>query len=158
MITTGGTNSPAIAALLQGGAGGPYNAIFGVSNAGSAGNGGGTGDLAITLTGTPSAPIQLTTTGGASPGVVAITAGGPGGTGGDLNSTLGGGVAESGGNGGAGGNIAVKITATSIQTSGDNSSGIFARSVGALGATVARPTVSLPAQEVREAPAARPGT
>jgi uncharacterized protein YhjY with autotransporter beta-barrel domain len=135
-IWTTGANSPAVAALVQGGTGGSggYANALGSTTGGNGGAGGSiNGPISIQLAGTPQTPVNLTTLGATSPGVSAFSAGGAGGDGGAAlrngHSTLGG----SGGSGGPGGDINISLASTSIMTSGGISPGIVAQSQGGLG-------------------------
>jgi uncharacterized protein YhjY with autotransporter beta-barrel domain len=135
-ISTAGTDSPAVAALVQGGAGGAGGNANALGDT-TGGNGGDGGDIdapiTIQLAGTTQTPVNLTTSGDTSPGILALSAGGTGGEGGDAQRnghyTTGG----NGGSGGAGGGITVSLASTSIATSGTASSGIVAVSEGSLG-------------------------
>ncbi|MFC7395585.1 hypothetical protein ACFQU1_00065 [Chelatococcus sp. GCM10030263] len=136
-ITTDGTVSPAIAAYLVGGAGGPGGTNSGYIDSDDAGNGGVggnvTGDLNIILSGTTQNPVTLQTAGGTSPGISATSLGGAGGIGGSNGSDFGVGDGGDGGKGGSGGLINISLTAASISTQGNSSPGIVAQSVGAGG-------------------------
>ncbi len=118
-ISTAGTSSPAIAAILLGGVGGNGGSqvSFSESDSGDGGNGGTvSGFVNINLNGTPQTPITLTTQGNNSSGVYALSLGGNGGFSGDAQATTGSAYAHQGGNAGSGADVAVNLTATSINT------------------------------------------
>jgi hypothetical protein len=137
-LSTASANSPAIVALLQGGSGGvggDFNgsyAHFGVSNAGDGGPGGYASTTTVSLAGTSSASITVTTMGKSAPGISAASIGGAGGNGGGLTD-VGGGAGGTGGAGGAGGDVVVSLTAAGIVTQGTGSPGIAALSQGGTG-------------------------
>jgi len=143
-ITTGGLESQGIFAQSVGGgggaggfsiaatAGGGLNAAISLGGIGGTGGGAGTvtvGSLANFTGGT------ITTTGAQSDGIFAQSVGGGGGAGGfsvSATLTLAGGSLSFGGPGGAGGagNTVTVYNGSTISTSGDDSHGIFAQSVG----------------------------
>jgi hypothetical protein len=136
-ISTAGAYSPAIVALMQGGAGGDVNPsahIFKAKGGGDGGRGGNVyGTDTITLAGTGGNTVGLTTTGDHSPGIYALSLGGAGGAGGNYTATLGGGTGGNGGNGGEGWLVTVGLQSASISTQGQSSPGIVAQSQGAAG-------------------------
>jgi hypothetical protein len=137
-ITTAGANSPAIVALLQGGAGGFANQHIAIAEAGqTAGNGGRGGNIfgtdTVTLAGTGGNTVALTTTGDNSPGIDALSVGGAGGDGGTFLGNEGGAQGGGGGGGGEGGAVTVTLQLASISTQGQSASGIVAQSQGAVG-------------------------
>jgi hypothetical protein len=114
-----------IRAISQGGHGGRGGGFPGLfSNAGAGGNGGAGGDVAVVL----GAESDITTTSTNSHGVFARSRGGNGGAAGYAPGAFA--FGDSGGNGGDAGNVLVD-NAGSILTSGWNSHGILAQSVGA---------------------------
>src|SRR5690606_16344030 len=123
-LSTAGNQSPGIQARLaggSGGSGGQYNGGWlgvGFSDAGDGGWGGGTGSLAVSLSGSASAPISITTSGDDSPGIYAVVQGGAGGKGGGLNNNLGEGRPGHGGAGGGTGNIDISLGSAHIATQG----------------------------------------
>jgi hypothetical protein len=135
-ISTAGTNSAGVVNWLQGGVGGNggwYTNVATATISGAGGNGGDAGQVSVNLQGKAGAPIGVITTGDNSAGIQAISQGGAGGNGGDNSSELG---SSRSGNGGAGGHswdVNVSLVSTSIGTSGNNSPGIFAESLGAAG-------------------------
>jgi hypothetical protein len=137
-ITTTGASSPAIVALLQGGAGGLVNQHVSIARAGqSAGNGGRGGNVfgtdTVTLAGTGGNTVKLMTTGSDSPGIDALSQGGAGGMGGTFLGNEGGAQGGAGGGGGGGGTVTVTLQSASISTQGQSALGIFAQSQGAAG-------------------------
>lgn len=139
-LSTAGNQSPGIQARLaggSGGSGGQYNGGWlgvGFSDAGDGGWGGGTGSLAVSLSGSASAPISITTSGDDSPGIYVVLQGGAGGKGGGLNNNLGEGRPGHGGAGGGTGNIDINLVSTHIATQGPNAWGVVAQAKGAAGA------------------------
>ena len=124
-IETGGDSSSGILAESVGGVGGTggdAGGVYGKSGAGGAGGGGGL----VTV----SHQGSIVTTGESSSGVVADSRGDDGGAGRDAGGAYGEGGA--GGTGGSGGNVVVDAYG-SIETGGDFSAGIFARSQGGIG-------------------------
>ncbi|MFI0849459.1 hypothetical protein [Mesorhizobium sp. IMUNJ 23232] len=138
-ISTDGTVSPAIAAYLVGGAGGPGGTNSGYVSSDDAGYGGAggdvTGDLDIILSGTTQNPVTLQTNSDTSPGISALSLGGAGGWGGSNGTQVDTGTGDGGdgGAGGSGGLINISLTGTSIVTAGDSSPGIVAQSAGGIG-------------------------
>ncbi|WP_395672701.1 hypothetical protein [Inquilinus sp.] len=131
-VGTAGDDLPGLLALAQGGAGGLGDDCCSSptveAHAGQGGVGGAvTGAVAATLSG-PSAAV--TTSGDNAPGIYAISLGGQGGQGGELNDTLGGGTAGYGGGGGASSAVTVGLTSASITTQGASAPGIVAQSEG----------------------------
>lgn len=159
-INTNGVGSPGIIAQSIGGGGGSggYAASFAVSGGASAslafGGTGGAGGKGSAVYASPSG-VNILTTGSDSPGIIAASIGGGGGTGGQsisgsvgsvltITSSLGG----SGANGGAGGSVTLSNVAYSawisdgsggysvpvspgvITTYGDRSYGLIAQSIG----------------------------
>ncbi|MBO9544588.1 autotransporter outer membrane beta-barrel domain-containing protein [Caulobacter sp.] len=106
-----------------------YGGSGGGAGLGGSGGDGGWGGAGGTIT--LDALIDIVTNGDDSHGIVAISAGGGGGNGGDF--AVGVGSAGDGGQGGRGGDVSVKLGASTIITSGSNSDGIFASSVGGPG-------------------------
>ena len=133
-FSTLGSNASAIVNLLQAGAGGAgadlNSVIGGVSGAGGAG--GSSGTSTVSLLGSSSAPISVSTNGSESAGIYAVSIGSAGGNGGALNAG-GGGKGGVGGAGGGAGNINILVTSTTISTEGDGSPGIVAQSQGGAG-------------------------
>lgn len=123
-IDTAGDSSPGILALSQGGAGGNGGTAGGAYAAGGDGGAGGSGGSVRVAT---SAGRHITTAGAAADGISAQSRGGAGGDGG----TGGGAVGQGGGTRGSGpgGSVQV-INNAGIVTSGPDSRGIFAQSVG----------------------------
>ncbi|MFC4275659.1 autotransporter outer membrane beta-barrel domain-containing protein [Achromobacter aloeverae] len=116
-----------------GGAGGDYGGDgigIGVHDAGTAGNGGDTGNLSITLAGSSAHAITITTIGNDSPGIRALLKGGTGADGGQLTGTVGGGSGGGGGAGGATGKMTVALQSTTVSTQGANAFGILAQNLG----------------------------
>lgn len=114
-----------ISAISQGGAGGNGGGFFGlVSSAGAGGDGGDGGDVSVTL----GENSNITTHGVGSHGVFARSRGGDGGSGGDPIAGVA--LGDKGGNGGDAGNVIVNNDGL-ILTTGENSHGIYALSVGA---------------------------
>jgi hypothetical protein len=127
-ITVNGTaaGKHGILAISQGGNGGDGGGAFGLfaSDAGGGGDGGDGGTVFVTL-GTGS---NITTHGAESHGVFARSRGGNGGSGGEPSGAVA--LGDDGGNGGDAGNVIVDNDG-SILTTGWNSHGIYATSVGA---------------------------
>jgi hypothetical protein len=124
-IETTGASSSGIAATSQGGAGGVGGAAGGAyGKAGAGGAGGGGGLVTVQQEG------SIVTTGESSSGIVADSLGGVGGAGRGAGGAYGAGGA--GGTGGSGGDVVVNASG-SIETEGDSSAGIFARSQGGIG-------------------------
>lgn len=127
-ITVNGTAEGihGIMAISQGGNGGNGGGAFGlfVSDAGGGGNGGDGGTVFVTL----GLDSDITTHGAESHGVFARSRGGDGGSGG--HPTGAGALGDDGGNGGDAGNVIVDNDG-SILTTGWNSHGVYATSVGA---------------------------
>jgi hypothetical protein len=114
-----------IMAISQGGNGGKGGGFIGlVTNAGAGGNGGAGGDVEVIL-GTESA---ITTHGLRSHGVFARSRGGDGGAAGNAPGAIA--IGDTGGDGGDAGTVTVDNDG-SILTTGGNSHGIYATSVGA---------------------------
>ncbi len=138
-ITTSGSNAAALQAQSTGGGGGSAGTTVSSANAnlaltlaiGGAGGGGGAGGLAsVGTSGT------LTTSGDASPGLIAHSTGGGGGHSGTTVSgssvdgvSLGLSLGGSAGGGGAGGDATV-VGSGDIVTGGSNSPGLYTHSVG----------------------------
>jgi uncharacterized protein with beta-barrel porin domain len=127
-ITVNGTaeGKYGVTAVSQGGAGGNGGGSFGLfaSKAGRGGNGGTSGTVFVTL----GIDSNITTHGAKSHGVFAQSRGGDGGSGGAPSGLVA--LGTKGGNGGDAGNVTV-YNQGSILTTGWNSHGIYARSVGA---------------------------
>jgi uncharacterized protein YhjY with autotransporter beta-barrel domain len=126
-ITVTGTmaGSHGVAAISQGGRGGRGGQMIGaVATAGGGGNGGAGGDVAVML-GTESA---IATHSPESHGVFARSHGGDGGAAGWVGGIVA--LGDTGGNGGDAGNVSVDNYG-SILTTGWNSHGILAQSIGA---------------------------
>jgi uncharacterized protein with beta-barrel porin domain len=127
-ITVNGTaeGKYGVTAVSQGGAGGNGGGSFGLfaSKAGRGGNGGTSGTVFVTL----GIDSNITTHGAKSHGVFAQSRGGDGGSGGAPSGMIA--LGTKGGNGGDAGNVTV-YNQGSILTTGWNSHGIYARSVGA---------------------------
>jgi hypothetical protein len=126
-ITVNGTaaGQHGITAISQGGNGGKGGEFIGaIATAGGGGNGGAGGDVAVML-GTESA---ITTHSPESHGVLAKSSGGDGGAAGWIGGLLA--FGDDGGNGGNAGNVTVDNDG-SILTTGWNSHGILAQSIGA---------------------------
>lgn len=126
-ITVRGTapGQHAISAISQGGVGGDGGSFVGaVSEAGAGGNGGSASLVSVVL----GPQSFLTTNGDKSHGVYAQSRGGNGGHGGDPAGI--GELGAAGGNGGSAGGVLV-VNQGGIRTTGWNSHGIYARSVGA---------------------------
>ncbi len=115
-----------ISAISQGGNGGDGGGFFALvySDPGGGGNGGNGSDVSVIL-GTES---DITTDGLKSHGVLAKSQGGDGGSGGRATAAFA--IGSDGGNGGDAGNVIVN-NAGKIMTLGNNSHGIYAKSVGA---------------------------
>ncbi|ANN76428.1 autotransporter outer membrane beta-barrel domain-containing protein [Bordetella flabilis] len=132
-------NSPAIAAVLLGGAGGDggwsHDTGASTSHGGQGGNGGSVnGAIGITLSGSSSLPITVGTTGQTSPGIYAASLGAVGGNGGYADTGIAGSAdGGDGGIGGSGNDVNIWLAGTGISTNGQNSPGIVARSEGATG-------------------------
>jgi uncharacterized protein YhjY with autotransporter beta-barrel domain len=124
-IATEGDGAAGIVALSRGGTGGEggYGGPWYYGRTGGAGGQGGT----PVVTGTGS----ITTDGFQASGIVATSEGGIGGNGGDASGGMGGGR---GGRGGHAGNVLIDSDMT-ITTHGDDSHGIWARSIGGGGGT-----------------------
>lgn len=123
-VTTSGENSPGIFAQSFGGGGGSGGSADGVSSIGGSGGTGGDGGEVIFY----SNGASVTTSGYASD---AISVSSSGGGGGSAQSTVG--MSTIGGSGGSGGDGALVdlfLSGNTIATSGDDSDGIFAQSVG----------------------------
>ncbi|GAB3325623.1 autotransporter [Bordetella tumulicola] len=132
--------SPAIAATLQGGAGGyggySQDSGFSTSYGGDGGNGASVGTINIQVQGSNGNTVTLGTTGVSSAGIYASALGGAGGYGGGAYTVISGHAhAGDGGGGGWGGNINVSVGSTVIQTQNIQSPGIVARSEGGVGAS-----------------------
>jgi hypothetical protein len=115
-----------VTAVSQGGDGGNGGGAFGLfaSDAGAGGNGGNGAPVFVML----GPDSSITTHGAKGHGVFAQSRGGNGGSGGDPSSLVA--LGSKGGNGGNAGNVTVDNDG-SILTTGWNSHGIYARSVGA---------------------------
>jgi hypothetical protein len=114
-----------ITAFSRGGDGGKGGGFIGlVANAGGGGDGGRGGDVSVSL----GAASRITTQGPESHGVYAWSRGGDGGAAGDAPGAVA--LGDSGGNGGDAGNVTVDNEGL-ILTTGSNSHGVFAQSVGA---------------------------
>jgi hypothetical protein len=132
--------SPAVSAVLVGGAGGyggySQDSAFSTSHGGDAGNGASVGTINIQVQGSNGNTVTLATTGLSSPGIYASSLGGAGGYGGGAMTAIGGSArGGNGGGGGWGGNINVSLASTIIQTQNNQSPGIIARSEGGIGGT-----------------------
>ncbi|MGF6227304.1 uncharacterized protein YhjY with autotransporter beta-barrel domain [Inquilinus ginsengisoli] len=137
-IATAGTDSAGVAVVLQAGAGGAGGSEVDFSHAdgGAGGNGGNVQSTAnINFVGVSGSPINVTTSGSTSPGILVASIGGNAGNAGDAQGTIG---SAFGGNGGAGGysaGVTVALASTTISTQGTNSPGIAVRSEGGTGGT-----------------------
>ncbi len=128
IISTVGTQSPAIALNANGGSGGNGESTAGGLLIDSGGPGGSAGDVTLTI---PSDQTQITTQNDQSPGISATAIGGDGGSGNDaIDSPIA--SSGSGGVGGAAGIIDITSAAT-ITTSGQSAPGIIAVSAGGNG-------------------------
>jgi len=127
-ITVNGTSvgRHGITAISQGGDGGNGGGWFGLfgSTPGGGGNGGNAGLVSVWL----GANSNITTHGDKSDGVFAQSRGGNGGSGGDASGAIA--LGSDGGNGGNAGDVLV-VNRGIVLTTGWNSHGIYARSVGA---------------------------
>lgn len=122
-ITTIGANSDGIFAQSVGGGGGKGGSASGLTAlAGSGSAGGSGGTVTVTTTGN-----EINTQGDRSRGIVAQSLGGGGGDGGGARALAS--IGGSGSGGGAGGSVTVTSGAP-IVTSGDDSIGLLAQSVG----------------------------
>jgi hypothetical protein len=145
-IATAGTNSPAVAAELQGGAGGLGGSQAQLAaNGGTGGSGGNVnGGITVSLTGSSSSLLTLTTNGTYSPGVFALSEGGTGGNSGEADGdALGSATSYDAGSGGSGGNVTVNLAVTGISTQAVSSPGIVALSEGGLGGSSGSSTTGL---------------
>jgi hypothetical protein len=144
-IETQGDDSTGIRAQSIGGGGGnggsagSVSDFSGVAIGGSGGSGGAGGDVDVTLSNTePTVSSSIITTGDRSLGVFAQSVGGGGGNGGGAVAISGGfgaassvSVGGSGGSGGEGGDVTITGTGSvSIQTGGEDATGVLLQSVG----------------------------
>ncbi|MGO1075010.1 hypothetical protein [Inquilinus sp. CA228] len=131
-LATNGDTSPGLYVVSQGGTGG-YGGDFdsGLSHGGggSGGTGGNGGDVAVTLQ-----SAGITTQGSASPGIVAQSQGGVAGGGGTADGGPGSNAGGGGGNGGGTGGVGVSLdSASTITTTGTDSSAIVAQALSGAG-------------------------
>ena len=134
VVSTTGLLSPGVMATAQGGAGGAGQVNSSDGAGGRGAGGGNTGPVQVTMSGG-----AISTTGGQSPGLVALAQGGLGGVGGELSAF--GGSAGDGGSGGAAGPVTVIIQNNAqISTIGapsasntNPSHGVYAASLGGTG-------------------------
>jgi len=123
-IATSGTAVNGVIAISRGGEGGDgadNTAVAG--RAGGGGFGGDGGEVQVNA----DAGIRITTSGDFASGIVAMSLGGGGGTGGEFTGIIGGG-AGNGGNGGDAGNVEV-FNHADIDTQGQHAYGIVAQSI-----------------------------
>ncbi len=129
-ITTTGESSPGVYALLQGGAagaGGALDGSIGGGRGGDGGDGGSTGNMAVHLHGT-----QVSTQGGSAYGVIAQNWGADGNAGGSSHQTDA--IGSAGGKGGSSGSVIVaQDSYSSIDTRGDDASGMLAQTQSGAG-------------------------
>ncbi|MEQ1600752.1 MAG: hypothetical protein HOP04_03115 [Methylophilaceae bacterium] len=125
-ITVNGNGANGITAISQGGAGGNGRGWFGIfgSSSGGGGDGGNSAPVFVSL----EPDSNITTHGDKSHGVYALSRGGTGGSGGTATALLA--FGDNGGDGGNAGNVLV-YNQGAILTTGWNSHGIYASSVGA---------------------------
>ena len=136
-ISTTGADSAAVQLMQIGGVGGNGGSdqTIGGGTAGSGGGGGAvTGTATVTLGGSGPNTIALSTAGDSSPGIYVISQGGNGGLGGGAWTSFFDITAGDGGSGGEAGAVNVSLTGTSIATEGASSPGIYALSLGGVGA------------------------
>jgi outer membrane autotransporter protein len=125
-VNGGSEGKHGVTAISQGGNGGNGGGWFGLLGSTPGGGGdGGNGDAVVVTLGPNS---SITTHGAKSHGVFAQSRGGNGGSGGDASGAIA--LGSDGGNGGDAGNVTV-VNEGSILTTGRNSHGIYAQSVGA---------------------------
>ncbi len=127
MASTSGAKAYGISANSVGGAGGSGGGAFLVGDAGNGGAGGAAENVSVTTTDRGA----ITTVGDQAHGIFALSQGGVGGKGGDIDLSLGGG-GGTGGNGGEPHNVTVNNT-VGIDTTGVGAAGIWAQSAGAKG-------------------------
>lgn len=126
-IQTSGDAAYGIAVISQGGGGGTGGKSFLAGNAGDGGQGGVGRTSSVTNSGSGS----ISTNGNAAHGIYALSVGGGGGKGGDVDLSLGGGGGV-GGNGGSPGAVTVNND-LDITTNGAGSAGIWAQTIGGRG-------------------------
>ncbi len=135
ILFTGGADSTGLNASSQGGDGGAGGELSTLADAGGGGSGnGGVGTAGGAVVIRLNDGSQIRTGGAGSAGILAVSSGGNGGAGGEIKEIFSGNGGE-GGNGGNGGNVDVRLedSGARIDTFGNSSSGIIARSLSGNG-------------------------